>query len=75
MICGYYSRAATIKPSGIRKNPFVNNYKGFEKSQFYKINKELRYSHFNLKQNLQLLKATPWKQIRRDTATLATATD
>ena len=55
---GYYSRAAYIKLSGIGK--IFCKCKGFEKSQFYKINKELRCGDLVLKQN---------------TATLATATD
>jgi len=46
---GYYSRAAFIKLSGIGK--IFCKCKGFEKSQFYKINKELRCSNLVLKQN------------------------
>ena len=50
---GYYSRAAFIKLSGIGK--IFCECKGFEKSQFYKINKELRCDDLVLKQNFQLL--------------------
>ena len=51
-----------------------------EKSQFYKINKELRCGDLVLMQTLQLLEeggvaADARESIRRDTTTLATATD
>ena len=42
-----------FKHSGIGK--IFCKCKGFEKSQFYKINKELRYGDLVLKQNFQLL--------------------
>ena len=53
---GYYLRAAFIKlsaVSGIGK--IFCKCKGFEKSQLYKINKELRCGDLVLKQNFQLL--------------------
>ena len=53
ILCGFYSRAAFIKLSGICK--IFCKCKGFEKSQFYKINKELRCGDLVLKQNFQLL--------------------
>ena len=58
---GYYSRAAFIKLSGIGK--IFCKCKGFEKSQFYKINRKGGVA------------ADARESIRRDTATLATATD
>ena len=50
---GYYSRVAFIKLSGISK--IFCKCKGFEKSQFYKINKELRCGDLVLKQNFRIL--------------------
>ena len=41
ILCGFYSRPAFIKLSVIGKS-FVNVLKGYEKSQFCKINKKLR---------------------------------
>ena len=58
---GYYSRAAFIKLSGIGK--IFCKCKGFEKSQFYKINRKGGVA------------ADARESIRRDTAMLATATD
>ena len=54
---GYKSRAAFIKLSVIGKT-FVKC-KGFEKSRFCKINKELRYGDLVLKQTFQLLDQPP----------------
>ena len=67
---GYYSRAAFIKLSGISE--IFCKCKGFEKSQFYKINRELRCGDC-LKEGG--VAADARESIRRDTATLATATD
>ena len=61
ILCGFYSRAAFIKLSGIGK--IFCKCKGFEKSQFYKINRKGGVA------------ADARESIRRDTATLATATD
>ena len=74
ILCGFYLRAAFIKLSGIGK--IFCKCKGFEK-RFYKINKELRCGDLVLKQNFQLLDqpSLSYKAVRRDTATLATATD
>ena len=52
ILCGFYSRAAFIKLSVLGK--IFRNCKGIEKSQFYKINEELRCGDLVLKQTFQL---------------------
>ena len=65
---GYLSRAAFIKLSVIGK--IFGNCKGFEKSQFHKINEELRRGDLGLKQTFQLdqpplcFKAVPTRHLQ-----------
>ena len=53
ILCSFYLRAAFIKLSAIGK--IFHKCKGFEKSQFYEINKELRCGDLVLKQTSSFL--------------------
>jgi len=58
ILCGFYSRAATNREQRLLNSVvwvkvFCKS-KGFEKSQFYKFNKEFRRGDLVLKQNFQL---------------------
>ena len=58
ILSGFYSSVATIRERCLLNSlVWVNvfcKFKSFEKSQFYKINKELRRGDLVLKQNFQL---------------------
>jgi len=58
ILCGFYSRVATNRERNLLNSVvWVKVFckcKGFEKSQFYKINEELRCGDLVLKQNFQL---------------------
>ena len=57
-LCGFYSRVATNREQrSLNSVVWVSifcKFKGFEKSQFYKIKEELRHCVLVLKQNFQL---------------------
>ena len=53
--CGASSQERLLIKSSVYKLSIFRKYKGFEKSQFYKINKELQCGDVVLKQSFQLL--------------------